>query len=585
LRHSALRDRASGFLVERGGAVFLVVLVTYLWLAPATVVDGDNAEFAALGALGGRAHPPGYPLYVLYLRAMSWLPGENPAHVASLATAILGALIVLVLHAACRAWGARPLAASLVVAVYAATPLVVRTHIEAEVFALNALLVSMVLWLAASKGPVRGLWRGVLLGLVAGLGLANHTTCVLIAPVGLLGAVRAIRESDRRVTVAALSIVGLAFGLLPYAYLYVADSPVSWGEVTTFGDGWAFFTRENYGGVGAFVAEGEVPLAGQLLLFVETMTRGWLGIGLLIGLVTFGYGIARGAGSESRWAWMLFAASWLVAGPLLVTRFNLQLDTFGLYACRRFHLLPLVMLAIPVAIGTDRIGAWLAARVQLTRLARVGPVLVCLIFLGLTTTTLSRLRAQHSPASERQVLYMLQSMPPRAIVVVAADDLHFTSTYLQAVRGVRPDVTVVSWLLIPDRWWRMFREGLFLTEYTRPIGSRQVLLWMMMTRRPIFLEPGTSLSTYPFGFVERVLEIEKPPPTVHEVLEINRALYETFTIDYPHPGRDDDWATVVHQRYARAWLYLAIKLFEVGAVAEATAARDIGRAYGPRGDD
>ena len=60
-----------------------------------------------LGARGGVAHPSGYPLYVMYLRAMAWLPG-TPAHAAALATALLGAAQIGVLHAACRAWGSAP---------------------------------------------------------------------------------------------------------------------------------------------------------------------------------------------------------------------------------------------------------------------------------------------------------------------------------------------------------------------------------------------------------------------------------------------------------------------------------------------
>src|SRR3954471_3237912 len=94
-----------------------VALVVYAALGSSRIVDGDSAEFATLGALGGRAHPSGYPLYVLWLRLWSWLPGATPAHTAAIATAILGALTVAVLHAACRAWGARPLAATVSVAI------------------------------------------------------------------------------------------------------------------------------------------------------------------------------------------------------------------------------------------------------------------------------------------------------------------------------------------------------------------------------------------------------------------------------------------------------------------------------------
>ena len=78
-----------------GVPVAVAALVVYSALASPHIVDGDNAELATLGAIGGRSHPPGYPLYVLWLRAWSWLPGATPAQTTALATAILGALAML----------------------------------------------------------------------------------------------------------------------------------------------------------------------------------------------------------------------------------------------------------------------------------------------------------------------------------------------------------------------------------------------------------------------------------------------------------------------------------------------------------
>src|SRR5262245_12760231 len=98
--------RAVTFLLHRGGLLALAMFALYAWLAPAYPLGGDTGEFATLGALGGVAHPSGYPAYVLWLRAWSWLPG-SAAQSAAVATAILGAAQVLVLHAAARAWGAR----------------------------------------------------------------------------------------------------------------------------------------------------------------------------------------------------------------------------------------------------------------------------------------------------------------------------------------------------------------------------------------------------------------------------------------------------------------------------------------------
>ena len=268
--------RLRTFACARGGLLGLAALVVYAWAAPTQIVDGDNAELSTLGAVGGAAHPPGYPLYVLYLRAMSWLPGATPAHTAALATAILGAAAIVALHAACRAWGASAAAASLAAAIVAGSPIVLRLHTQAEVFALNHLLVALVLWLAAPGGPARGARRTLALAFVAGLGLANHHTCVLVAPVGIYGAIVGLREvAARRAAIAVGSLLALALGLAPYAYL-VADSPASWGAATSLADIVAHFTRQDYGGPGAFSpVPGRVDPLANLAAFAGSFGRAW----------------------------------------------------------------------------------------------------------------------------------------------------------------------------------------------------------------------------------------------------------------------------------------------------------------------
>lgn len=132
---SVVAQRLRAFAFDHGGLLFVATLIIYVWVTPHHVGDCDNAEFVTIAAKGGVPHPTGNPLYLLWLRAMSWLPGASAAQTAAIATAILGAATVLVLHAACRAWGARGLAAT--VAVFAAAPVVIRISTEAEVFALD----------------------------------------------------------------------------------------------------------------------------------------------------------------------------------------------------------------------------------------------------------------------------------------------------------------------------------------------------------------------------------------------------------------------------------------------------------------
>ena len=168
------------WLFERGGVVALAALVAYIWMSPAHIVDGDSAEMATAGFAGGIGHPTGYPSYLLWLHATAWLPGTTPAHTAAIATAILAGIQLLVLHAACRAWGAPPIAATFAVAIYAAGPVVIRYSTEPEVFIMNQLVVAAILYFLGA-GPVRGFAVSLALGILTTIVTAVTMTRMMIA--------------------------------------------------------------------------------------------------------------------------------------------------------------------------------------------------------------------------------------------------------------------------------------------------------------------------------------------------------------------------------------------------------------------
>lgn len=580
------RESIKRWAFERGALLALVVLVVYVVLAPTTIVDSDNAELATLGAIGGRAHPSGYPAYVLYLRAMSWLPGANPAHAAAIATCVLGALAVWTMHAVSRAWGARPLAATIACAIYAGSPVVLRMHTEAEVFAGNALVVALVLWLASAEGPLRGVRRGALLGLVAGLGLANHLTCSLVAPIGILGVVRAIREASSKPVAALGSLGGLVVGLSAYAYLFIADSPVSFGRVEGIGDILGFILREDYGGPVAFVpGENPVRAMDSLVGLVETLGRGWLWLPATAGVTMLGVRIARPRG-ETRWAWALLAVCFVVAGPLLATRFNIPPEGFGLYVVQRFHLLPLLLLAIPVATAVD----WLGAKFRIAGAgAAVGTALAIIGFAVLIVIAVPRLRAVHSPAMERGIANLLSPLPERAVALVNSEDLCLGAEYMQHARGVRSDVDVVCWVLTSRDWYRerMAARGIPLEPF-QPLAPAKQADAILATGRALYIDRTQHAilrerTAYPHGVLMRVLPQNGAQPTLHEVLELNERAFRSFDLDYEYPGTDDDFATGAHQRYATTWIILARQLEAAGDPNAAKQALDIARSLAPGG--
>jgi Protein of unknown function (DUF2723) len=575
-------------LIERGGLVALAALAFYGWFACPYIVENDNAEFSALGAVGGIAHPSGYPLTVLWLRAWSWLPVSSPAHGAAIATAVVGAMTVLVLHAAARAWGARPLAATLAVGLFATAPLVARYSTVAEAFALNNLVIACVLWLAAVRGPVRGVWRCALLGLVAGLGLSNHMTCALAAPVGILGVVRGAREAGTLRGLIAV-IGSFVLGLTPYLYLFIApDHALSWRHPETFGDLADIVLRQQFGGPFGFAGlGGHGDWKEQVVAVMATLARSWVWIGLALGLAAFGRGIARRhKDGDTRFGWAMLATSFVVAGPFLATRFDLPLDMWGRYVVERFHLVPILLLVIPVAAGLDWIGERLSSALPRVRLAKLSPV-IGLVLLVSAMRTLPYLQRFHSPAMENEVRNTLSSLPPNAVVLGRDSELDVGFRYLQLACGERPDVLYIRWGTMHLDWYRarFARDG-FVFELTPGDLRRNLANAVLATGRPLFvaaqdaasLEP---LQLYPYGILVRALPAGQPFPSVAEVFALNRKLFDGFALDYVRPGPDDEYATWAHLNYARVWQRIGDEASRAGLANEARMSYELMRALTP----
>jgi hypothetical protein len=560
-------------LVERGGLLALVVLVAYAWAAPTHVVDGDNAELSTLGQLGGAAHPTGYPAYLVWLRLWSWLPAASQAHRAALATALLGALGAWALHAACRAWGARPLAATAAVAIYAAGPAVLRVATEAEVFALNQLVIALVLWLAARGGPARGAWRVALLGLVAGVGIADHVTCVLVAPVGLLGAVRGVREAGARAAGAKLraiagGVAGLAIGLSLYAYLLVTSpNPCSWGSIDSLYDLGRHFLREDFGGPGAFSPQGgAVDVPANVGAWLFTFVRGWAYVPALAGVAWLARACVRasqGDRDETAWAWRWLAVALVLAGPMLTLRFDIPPAGLGLYVVRRFHLMSLVMIAPAVAVAFDRAAAWLAARSRVS--ARLASPVAHLVFVVAFAPSLLEVSAAHSPADELGVRNLLRSLPQGAVVIQAKSEIYFGAAYLQQIEGVRPDVTIVTWPMVPFPWYRerLAARGVDVRADGDEASSVRAAEYLLGEGKPVFVDQleANILSeypSYPYGIVFRVLPKGASVPTVEQAFAINEHVFDDLyeAPDYTLPGPGDEFATSMHERYANVWQIL-----------------------------
>jgi hypothetical protein len=277
----------------------------------------------------------------------------------------------------------------------------------------------------------------------------------------------------------------------------------------------------------------------------------------------------------------MLAASIALAGPVLASRFNVDPHGIGLYICRRFHILPALLLAVPVAAALDLACARITRPMIAAALAAAG-------FAALALAALPRLVRVRCPAMELGVQNLLRSLPPGAIAVVISEDQCFGGRYLQLARGERPDVALVCSELLRRDWYRAAWAGRGLAMPFDPgVALGQALL---ATGRPVFVDPGLTavrarFASYPFGVVYRVLPDGGAPPAASEIAVINRDVFRAFELDYPHPHRDDDFAAVAHRRYAAAWVAIAELLAAAGDRDGARDALEVARSLQPLRDD
>src|SRR5262249_28130827 len=135
-------------------------------------------------------------------------------------------------------------------ALFAFSPTVWNYATTAEVFALNNLIVSLQLYLAARAWTSRDRRFVYAAALVFGLGAANHPTSTVTGSLILA----ALLWSFRPWTPPALAGIAAAVmgGLLPYIFLPIASgsatpSPAQWGDQTTVSGFLTHVLRREYG--------------------------------------------------------------------------------------------------------------------------------------------------------------------------------------------------------------------------------------------------------------------------------------------------------------------------------------------------
>lgn len=571
-----------------GLATCFALLILYIWLVPGYVLGGDNGEFVALSRIDGVAHPPGYPLYVEYLRLFSNI-SPNPARSAGIATAFLGYIQLLILYFSITSLGCSRYIASLVICFFGASSLSVYLNTHAEVFALNGLIVSVVLLLLVSASRISPFVGLPFVAFAFGAGLSNHHTIILVLPAVLCSAwVYLSRlKNNRRIFLLLVSAFFFVLGLSPYLLLFHSSleyggNIMSWGIIREWDDLAHHFLRRDYGTFDLGASGQGVLYERQLFLLWESLYWCW-NILLPFALVSFlHWAISFRSRAISSWSWLSVWLSILLSGPVIVLRFNNDFPAI----VERFHALPILIMVLPVAHGLAlSCDYWNLFYVRYFPLgkneinARLSPAFAGIAFvlassfLGCFNYAIAakRIAGSLSPEVHNLAINGTKYLPERSIVLVYGDHQTWGFNALQNAFHYRDDLIVISPAMLAHYWYARRVEHVLGARIGR--GRIRSMIDKIIARahqegRPLFVDPLWARylplrNSYQFGLYRRVVPSRDMVPSAGDLLGMNKKMFDSFGFR-PVPWRDSSWSDVAAKSYDIAWQWLAADLRSLG---------------------
>jgi hypothetical protein len=523
-------------------------LAVYLATLSPTVEGGDSGEFIVVAFVRGIAHPPGYPLHALLGHLLTLLPLGTVAWRVNLLSAACDGLAAALLAQAVASWTGRSWPGVLSGVAFAFSPLVWPYAVTAEVFPLNNLFAAglVLISVEATHRPGGWLpWAAFWLG----LGLTNHHTLVFLgAPV--VAYVLLLERGGMSPRRLALTGVGFAAGLVPYAYLPLAAAahpPFAWGDLTSWQGFWTHLLRREYGTFR--LASADVGAGGQLLPrlghFVSRFARTTWGLGPFLALCSLGSFGTRSPRARLALLWSASLVEYLVVFGALA---NVRLDEpLHVTVQERFWQQALL-------VGCALAGVGLAALAEV--LGGIGAVMEMGAALGLGVALL--LTGLGPMSQPNRVLFrdyataVLDSMPENAILLATSDETIGSVRYVQEVEGRRRDVRVIPSGQLASPWFRSFAAR-HLPGLVLPPGEFTALQFIeanaphadirILNKIPWLVSLEERYHSWPWGLTDRVLKRGSEPDVVSWSREATGSL-ERFD-----PGPADRFPVGSWERY------------------------------------
>jgi tetratricopeptide (TPR) repeat protein len=417
-----------------GPAVAIGSALILTAFALADVGFRDSGEIGTAGHVLGVAHPTGFAVDLLLLRAAGLLPLGHIAFRQNLCCALAGAAALGLLAAACdllaRRLGVAQRAARWIGAALAAAGLLCWRTFSASALGVEVYSLALAASLLALAGAARG-GAASRLGLcVVAFAPGMHSTAGLFALLVSVG-VALRRGSQRAFALLSAAAPGLLAGALIVSYLPLAslrDPPIDWGDPEDAAGVLAHLTASRIRA--AYRSEMLSPDATGPLEVVQQLFELWpLAPLALLALVV---GVRRKPLA-------VLAPALLLSADLT---YAVWINPMGAGDRQVGHM---AGAALALLAG---LGAALLCELARTRFGKRGLVAACALPAAVVAVSIARVpRTELGDGHAAAELYgsggPLAAMPPRALLLCSSDDLCAASLFALHVEAVRPDAEVL----------------------------------------------------------------------------------------------------------------------------------------------
>jgi len=433
-----LKNRA--FLPFLLGIILIYIYITTMAPGLSWANGGtDSGDLISATAVGGVAHPTGYPTYLLLARLFQLIPLGSLAYRTNLMSAFFMVVASLFLYAIILQYHSAQnkllsqFSAVVAALMFGLSPLVWSQAIITEVYALHACLMSIFLYLSLVPNyKVDAILH--LRGLCLGIALGNHVTSLLLLPIIIVDVLIQKNASWRgRLSSLFQLLCWITIGLTVYLILPLRAAsypPVNWGNPQTW-DGFIWLvTGQLYQRQLFLPFILRIPALASLLLVNFHLAGIYLS---LLGVVYFF--------QPSRF----YGYTLMVA--LIFSLFALQYRTVD----SDVYLIPVfISIAAWIGIGIngvlDPFEHFTAVKVL------IGVILVIYLMIEMWDT-LPKVDASKDTRADQFAEVVFSKAPEDALVFAKGDKAVFTLWYYHYTLHQRPDLSVIASDLLHYPWY------------------------------------------------------------------------------------------------------------------------------------